>query len=190
MQCPKCGYERQAGETTPDYECPKCGVIYAKYDPAVEQRHKELIAQRQAAAQEAADRARRIASAAEAAKAHKAAEIERLERMCITTTPHVPGREVDFVIELITSECAFGMNIFKDFFTSMTDKFGGRSNSTQNTLRDARRVVIRELRTEAFELGADAVIGVDLNYSEFSGAGKSMLFVVATGTAVKLKPAA
>jgi uncharacterized protein YbjQ (UPF0145 family) len=56
----------------------------------------------------------------------------------------------------------------------------------QNTLKDARKVALDELRSEAAYLGADAVIGVDLDYSEISGGGKSMLFLVASGTAVKL----
>jgi uncharacterized protein YbjQ (UPF0145 family) len=77
------------------------------------------------------------------------------------------------------------MNIIKDLFTGLTDVFGGRSSTIQNTLRDAKENVLRELRREAYRVGANAVIGVDLDYSEFSGGGKSMLFVVASGTAIK-----
>ena len=80
------------------------------------------------------------------------------------------------------------MNIFKDFLSSLTDIFGGRSNTTQNILRDARRNCLFELRLEAVKMGANAVIGVDLDYSEFSGQGKSMLFLVASGTAVLIEP--
>jgi uncharacterized protein YbjQ (UPF0145 family) len=64
--------------------------------------------------------------------------------------------------------------------------FGGRSKSYQSTLKDARKTVLLELRREAHRMGADAVLGVDLDYSEISGGGKSMLFMVASGTAVKL----
>lgn len=81
------------------------------------------------------------------------------------------------------------MNVFKDLFAGITDVIGGRSAATQNTLRDARRTVMAQLRAEAFALGADAVVGASLDYSEFSGSGKSMLFVVATGTAVTLAQA-
>jgi uncharacterized protein YbjQ (UPF0145 family) len=80
------------------------------------------------------------------------------------------------------------MNIFRDLFAGLTDIFGGRSASSQKILRDARKLCIRELKKEAAELGADAVIAVDLDYSEFSGGGKSMLFLVASGTAVKIEP--
>ena len=78
------------------------------------------------------------------------------------------------------------MNIFKDLFAAFSDFFGGRSNVTQNLLKDARDNVLLELRKEAYERGADAVIAVDLDYSEFSGGGKSMLFIVASGTAIKI----
>ncbi|MFC1579546.1 YbjQ family protein [Thermodesulfobacteriota bacterium] len=69
----------------------------------------------------------------------------------------------------------------------MSDMFGGRSGATQKVLRDARKVCLYELRREAFSLGANAVIVVDLDYSQFSGQGKSMLFLVASGTAVKVE---
>ena len=79
------------------------------------------------------------------------------------------------------------MNLLKDFYASVTDVVGGRSGSTQKVLREARRQAMAELRAEAFALGADGIVGVRLDFNEFSGGGKSMVFVVATGTAVKLK---
>ncbi len=78
------------------------------------------------------------------------------------------------------------MNLLRDFFASVTDITGGRSVSTQKVLRDARQTALLQLRYEAHNLGANAVVGVDLDYSEFSGGGKAMLFVVASGTAVIL----
>lgn len=110
---------------------------------------------------------------------------DALLQQIIITTETVAPFEVDRRIDIITAECAFGMNIIKDLFTGLTDVFGGRSSSIQNTLRDAKENVLRELRREAYRVGANAVIGVDLDYSEFSGGGKSMLFVVASGTAIK-----
>jgi len=108
----------------------------------------------------------------------------------ITTVPTVANREIDYEISVITSECAYGMNIFRDFFAGVRDFVGGRSGSMQKVLRGAREDCIAALKEEAKQLGADAVIGVDLDYSEFSGGGKGMLFLVASGTAVKLKEAA
>lgn len=192
--CPKCGYTRKPADAAPDYQCPSCGIIYAKYDPAVDVRRQELAERQRLANERQAARNREQQEREELAQqerqrqdAAKAAERSRLDNLCLTTTHTVPGREVDWVIEVISAECAFGMNVFKDFFAGVSDFFGGRNRSTQNTLRDARRAVMRDLRQEAFDVGADAVIGIDLDYSEFSGGGKSMLFVVATGTAVKLK---
>ena len=106
----------------------------------------------------------------------------------LTTSFSISDREIEHEIEIISAECVFGMNIFQDFFAGATDFFGGRSGTTQNVLRDARTTALSELKREALMVGADAVIGVDLDYSEFSGKMKSMLFLVATGTAVKLKP--
>jgi uncharacterized protein YbjQ (UPF0145 family) len=91
-------------------------------------------------------------------------------------------------IEVITAECVFGMNLFKDFFAGIRDIFGGRSSSSQKVLRDARRTCLTELRREALIVGANAIVGVDLDYSEISGDGKSMLFVVVSGTAVTVEP--
>ena len=93
-----------------------------------------------------------------------------LEKIIVTTAPTVANKEIDHEIEIITAECVFG-----------------RSAASQKILRDSRQTCLRELKIEAFELGADAVIGVDLDYQEFSGKGKGMLFLVASGTAVKLK---
>lgn len=86
-------------------------------------------------------------------------------------------------IEIVTAECAFGMNLFKDLFAGVRDVVGGRSNAVQKTMRDARKTVLYELKKEAHEVGANAVIGVDLDYVELSSAG-SMVMLVASGTAV------
>jgi uncharacterized protein YbjQ (UPF0145 family) len=105
----------------------------------------------------------------------------------LTTEPIPQGFKIIDRKEIITAECAFGMNIFRDFFAGVRDFFGGRSSATQAVLRDSRRKVLEELRKEASHVGANAVIGVSLAYNEFSGQNKSMLFVVATGTAVTLE---
>jgi uncharacterized protein YbjQ (UPF0145 family) len=104
----------------------------------------------------------------------------------ITTAPNLEGYKIDATLEIITSECVYGLNLFSDFFTSLTDTFGGRSKTTQKALRDARRTCLDELKQEAGEIGANAIIAVDLDYSEFSGKGKSMLLLVASGTAVRV----
>ena len=105
----------------------------------------------------------------------------------LTTTISFAHHEIAEELDVITAECVFGMNVFRDFFAGLTDFFGGRSEASQKVLRDARRACLEELRIEAAEIGADGVVGIDLDYSEISGKGKSMLFLVASGTAVKFK---
>lgn len=116
----------------------------------------------------------------------KALAEQDLYKVIITTAPMIEGKPVVEVLDVITSECVFGLNIFKDIFASVRDVVGGRNATFQKALRDARIECLAELRREAANLGADAVIGMDLDYSEVSGGGKSMLFLVASGTAVKL----
>ncbi len=108
-------------------------------------------------------------------------------RIILTTTDTIPEREIKEVVNIISAEVAVGMNVFKDIFSKVRDFVGGRAGSVQDTLRDIRNQALDELRDEASRVGADAVIGIDLDYSEFSGGGRSMLFLVANGTAVKLK---
>ena len=86
-------------------------------------------------------------------------------------------------LEIVTAECAFGMNIFKDLFAGIRDIVGGRSEAVQKTMRDSRRTALYELKKEAHMVGANAVVGVDLDYMEMSTAG-SMVLLVASGTAV------
>jgi uncharacterized protein YbjQ (UPF0145 family) len=105
----------------------------------------------------------------------------------LTTAPYLDGYRVTQTLDIITAECVFGINIFRDMLTALSDVFGGRSETTQNILREARKTCLSELRKEANSIGADAVIAVNLAYNEFSGGGKSMLFLVGSGTAVKIE---
>lgn len=109
-----------------------------------------------------------------------------IDAVMITTETAAPDLKIAARLGIVTAECAFGMNLFKDIFAVGRDIFGGRAASIQNALKDARNTALDELRLEASRLGANAVIAVDLDYSEISGGGKSMLFLVATGTAVRL----
>lgn len=118
----------------------------------------------------------------------QALEEERIAKeieAVVLTTETAPNLQIHKRIEIVTAECAFGMNIVSDIFAGVRDIVGGRSGVTQNILRDSRKAVLAELKREAHSVGANAVVGVSLSYSEFSGGGKSMLFVVASGTAVR-----
>jgi uncharacterized protein YbjQ (UPF0145 family) len=105
--------------------------------------------------------------------------------MLVSTTTLIEGRPVKDYLGVVTGEVIVGANIFKDLFAGIRDIVGGRSGSYESTLRDARATALEELQAEAKALGADAVIGVDLDY-ETLGQGGTMLMVTASGTAVKL----
>ena len=109
-----------------------------------------------------------------------------INAVILTTETYPQDIQILERIEIVTAECAFGMNIFKDLFAGVRDIVGGRSEAVQKTMRDARRTALYELKKEAHEVGANAVIGVDLDYVELSAAG-SMVMLVASGTAVKIE---
>ena len=105
--------------------------------------------------------------------------------MILSTTTLIEGRPVRSYLGIVTGEVIVGANIFSDMFASVRDIVGGRSGAYEGALRDARTQALAELKAEAEELGADAVIGIDLDY-EVLGKTGSMLMVSASGTAVKL----
>ena len=104
--------------------------------------------------------------------------------MIITTTHTVPNREVDQVLGLVAGEAVFGANVFRDIFASVRDIVGGRSGGYQKVFLAGREAATQDMIEEAMAMGADAIIGVDLDYETV---GKSMLMVSANGTAVKLR---
>lgn len=112
---------------------------------------------------------------------------EDLEKITLTTETNTKDLEIDKRLGVISSESALGMNMFRDIFTNIRDLVGGQSVSTQKILKDLKSTAFLDIKEQAYKLGADAVVAIDLDYSEFSGSGRSMLFLVATGTAVKLK---
>ena len=111
-----------------------------------------------------------------------------INRILLTTESN-PDLNITKRIEIVTAECAYGMNIFKDLFAGVRNIVGGRSEAVQSTMRDARKTVLSELKREAHAVGANAVVGVDLDYVELAGSGSSMLMLVASGTAVVIEDA-
>lgn len=104
--------------------------------------------------------------------------------MIQTTTPSVDGRAISAYLGVVAGEAILGANIMRDLFAGIRDIVGGRSAAYEEELRKAREIAMRELGEEASALGADAVVGIDLDY-ETVGNG-TMLMVTASGTAVKL----
>ena len=106
--------------------------------------------------------------------------------MIITTTNSVEGSRIGEYLGIVTGEAIIGANIVKDFLAGIRDIVGGRSGAYEKALRTAREEALREMATEARARGADAVIGVDLDY-EVLGTGNGMLMVTTSGTAVALE---
>ncbi len=108
--------------------------------------------------------------------------------MLITTTPTVQGAEIESYYGIVTGEAILGANLFKDFFAGIRDIVGGRSAAYEEELRRARDTAIDEMAMEAEALGANAVVGVDLDYETIQvGRGGTMLMVSASGTAANLR---
>ncbi|MEM1399465.1 MAG: heavy metal-binding domain-containing protein [Pseudomonadota bacterium] len=105
--------------------------------------------------------------------------------MIVSTTDSIEGRPVVQYLGVVTGESILGANILRDLFASIRDIVGGRSAAYERTLREAKDTALAEMAQEAQALGADAVLGVDLDY-EAIGQNGSMLMVSANGTAVKL----
>lgn len=107
--------------------------------------------------------------------------------MIVSTTTALDGRPVSEYIGVVTGEAVLGANVFRDVFAGLRDIVGGRSAGYERSLREARDTAIEEMVAEAEQMGAEAVIGVDVDYESVQlGQGGSMLMVSASGTAVKL----
>ena len=106
--------------------------------------------------------------------------------MLISTTSIIDGRKVTQYLGLVSGEAILGANVFRDMFAAVRDIVGGRSAAYERELRKAKQIAVDEMVAEAAALGANAVIGVDLDY-ETIGQGGSMLMVSASGTAVTLQ---
>lgn len=105
--------------------------------------------------------------------------------MIQTTTNTLDGRTVSEYLGVVTGEAILGANIVRDLFAGVRDIVGGRSGAYEEELRRAREIALQEMEAEAAARGADAVIGIDLDYETVGGQG-SMLMVSASGTAVRL----
>ncbi|GAB3561261.1 heavy metal-binding domain-containing protein [Spirosoma luteolum] len=106
--------------------------------------------------------------------------------MLITTTSTIEGKRITKYIGIVNGEAIIGANIVKDFFANIRDVVGGRSGAYEQGLREAKSIALKEMTDQATRLGANAIIGVDLDYETIGGSG-SMLMVSANGTAVVIE---
>ncbi|MEL7486676.1 MAG: YbjQ family protein [Pseudomonadota bacterium] len=107
--------------------------------------------------------------------------------MIITTTDTPPGRETTDSLGVVAGEAILGVNVFRDLFAGLRDIIGGRSGGYQKALREAREHAMADMAEEARARGADAVIGVDIDYEAIDTQKGAMLMVSCNGTAVKLR---
>ncbi len=106
--------------------------------------------------------------------------------MILTTTPSVEGREIADYLGIVFGEVVSGVDFVRDIAAGFRDLFGGRSQSYEDELQNARQEALREMEQRAAALGADAVVGIDVDY-EVLGSGNGMLMVTVSGTAVRLR---
>jgi uncharacterized protein YbjQ (UPF0145 family) len=110
---------------------------------------------------------------------------QRSRTMIVATTSTLDGRPVKAYLGVVSGEAVIGANIFRDLFAGIRDVIGGRSGSYEQVFKEARETALNEMMAEAKKLGADAVIGVDIDYEAGLGQG-TMMMVACSGTAVKL----
>lgn len=109
--------------------------------------------------------------------------------MLVSTTPTLEGRQITRYAGLVSGEAILGANVFKDFFAGIRDIVGGRSGAYESELRKAKQLALEDMCAQAAELGANAVVGVDLDFETIAiGSGGNMLMVSASGTAVVTSP--
>ena len=106
--------------------------------------------------------------------------------MLITTTSTISTHQVQEYLGIVTGEAIIGVNAFKDFFANITDIIGGRAGAYERSLREAQEIALEEMERRAHEMGANAVIGVDLDYEAIQ-VNSNMLMVTVSGTAVIIR---
>lgn len=106
--------------------------------------------------------------------------------MIMTTTDGIEGRRITAYLGLVTGEAIMGANVFRDLFAGVRDIVGGRSGGYEKEVKRAKDLALEQMAEDAATLGADAVVGVDLDYEVIGGDKKTLLMAIANGTAVKL----
>jgi len=155
-ECKECGTSIKAWEAIGG-ACEDCYSLYLKKKALLKER--EAYAEREQA-------------------------VEELGSVLLTTAHTLQDVTVTKYLGVVSAECAYGMNMFKDMFANVRNLVGGRSAAVEDTMRDSRETVMQELKREAHAKGANAVIAVDLDYTQLGAGGNMMVLVSASGTAV------
>lgn len=166
--CPKCDYERKESDTAPQWQCPNCQAVYEKLEKAIK-------------AGVDVKKGRVIPPASsEQLKA-------KVNALVLTTTPSVPGKAVDQILEVVSADSTFAFSSLNELVGGIGRAIAGSgaSHGTESHLAKCRQEAMKRLKIAAAQWGADAVIGVTTQIAEFSGAtGNGVVVVTATGTAV------
>jgi uncharacterized protein YbjQ (UPF0145 family) len=109
-----------------------------------------------------------------------------MQNLILTTTPSIEGKKITAYMGIVTGEAIIGANLFRDIFAGIRDIVGGRSGSYEEVLREAKNNALNEMEENARHMGANAVVGIDLDF-ETVGTNGSMLMVTASGTAVAVE---
>ncbi|GIO06180.1 YbjQ family protein [Brevibacillus reuszeri] len=104
--------------------------------------------------------------------------------MIVTTTSTLQGKEIEEYLDIVSGEVIMGANVVRDFLAGITDIIGGRSGTYESKLAEGREMAIREMKEKARSIGANAIVGVDLDFETLR---EGMMMVIATGTAVRVK---
>ena len=158
-ECKECGTSIKAWEAIGG-ACENCYSLYLK--------KKALLKEREA-------------------NAEREQAVEELGSVLLTTAHTLQDVTVTKYLGVVSAECAYGMNMFKDMFANVRNLVGGRSAAVEDTMRDSRETVMQELKREAHAKGANAVIAVDLDYTQLGAGGNMMVLVSASGTAVVIE---
>jgi uncharacterized protein YbjQ (UPF0145 family) len=111
--------------------------------------------------------------------------LQKTTVMILTTTPQIEGRKILDYKGVVFGETIIGANVFKDFFAAIRDVVGGRSGTYERVLQEAREIAMNEMSARAQQMGANAVVGIDVDYEVIGNSG-SMLMVSVSGTAVNI----
>ena len=176
-QCLKCGYTRTSEDRAPDYACPKCQAVYAKVEPLVAQRAKEQ------------DQLRHARESGDWTGIEQGTVKREAAAVILSTTNDVPSFKILENAGVVSADYAYAFGaVFESVAGLLRNIAGsGRSGQTIAFLREGRSEVLSALRFAALDVGAQAVVGIRIDYEELSGANnQGIIVIVATGTAVKI----
>ncbi|MFC0349707.1 YbjQ family protein [Undibacterium danionis] len=180
--CLKCNYTRQPSDTSPEYECPKCGAIYAKVEEYLASQ-KEIQKNEQASLAQA--RLTKNWSNVDPTLIKK-----ELKKVIFSTIESVPGYEIEEIVDVVCGDFTHAFGAMSEAIDGLARNLvgSGRSHHTEILITKARAEILKILQHEAMAADAHAIIGLRFTYEEISGAnGHGVFIVTGMGTAVKLK---